>query len=67
MSVAKVIEISASSPDGFEVAIREGLAKARETIHGISGAWIKEQKVDVGTDGAITQFRVFMDVTFVLD
>jgi flavin-binding protein dodecin len=67
MTVAKVIEISASSSEGFEAAIREGLAKARETVHGISGAWIKEQKVDVGADGSVTQYRVFMDVTFVLD
>jgi flavin-binding protein dodecin len=67
MTVAKVIEISASSSESFEAAIREGLAKARETVHGISGAWIKEQKVEVGADGSVTQYRVFMDVTFVLD
>ncbi|HEY7668093.1 MAG TPA: dodecin family protein [Actinomycetota bacterium] len=67
MSVAKVIEISATSSEGFEAAVRDGLAKARETIHGISGAWIKSQKVDVGPDGSVTVYRVFMDVTFVLD
>jgi flavin-binding protein dodecin len=67
MAVAKVIEISATSSESFEAAIREGIAKAHETVRGISGAWIKSQKVDVGADGSVTAYRVFMDVTFVLD
>jgi dodecin len=66
MSVAKVIEISATSSDGFEAAIRAGIAKAGESLHGITGVWVKDQKVDVAGDGALT-FRVWMDVTFVLD
>lgn len=67
MSVAKVIEISAASPEGFDDAIRRGLAKAGETVHGIQGAWVNEQTVRVGGDGAITEYRVNMRVTFVLD
>jgi flavin-binding protein dodecin len=67
MAVAKVIELSSTSSESFEAAVRDGIAKARETVHGISGAWIKSQKVDVGPDGSITGYRVFMDVTFVLD
>jgi flavin-binding protein dodecin len=30
MAVARVTEISATSPEGFEEAIEEGLAKARK-------------------------------------
>lgn len=67
MSVAKVIEISAASPEGFDDAIRRGLAKARESVRGIQGAWVNEQTVRVGDDGAITEYRVNMRVTFVLD
>lgn len=67
MSVAKVIEISASSADSFEDAIRAGLAKAGTTVHGIQGAWINEQSVRVDESGAIAEFRVNMRVTFVLD
>jgi flavin-binding protein dodecin len=66
MSVAKVIELSASSPDSFEDAIRAGIAKAGESLRGISGAWIKEQKVEI-SDGSITEYRVNLQVTFVLD
>lgn len=67
MAVAKIIEITASSPDSFEDAIRQGIAKAGETVHKIQGAWVKEQKVKVGADGAISEFRVDLKVTFVLD
>jgi flavin-binding protein dodecin len=63
MSVAKVIEISSTSTNGFEDAIRTGVAKASETIRGIEGAWVKEQKVVV--DGnQVTEFRVSLAVTF---
>lgn len=66
MSVAKVIEISATSPLDFEDAVRQGISKASETIHGIEGAWVKEQKVSV-TDGQVTEFQVNLAITFALD
>ena len=65
MSVAKVIEISATSPKSFEDAIRQGIARACETVDDVRGAWIKEQEVRL-KDGKITEFRVNMKVTFVL-
>lgn len=66
MAVAKIIEITAQSNESFEDAIRQGIAKASETVHNIEGAWVKEQKVVV-TDGDITGYRVDLKVTFVLD
>jgi len=66
MSVAKTIELTATSSEGFEAAIREAVAKAGETLRNIEGAWVKEQKVLI-SDGKITGFRVHLEVTFVLD
>lgn len=66
MAVAKIIEITAQSGESFEDAIKQGIAKASETVHSIEGAWVKEQKVVV-TDGNITGYRVDLKVTFVLD
>jgi len=40
--------------------------RASETLEGIQGAWVKEQKVVWG-GGAITEYRVTMKVTFVLN
>ena len=65
MSVAKVIEVSASSTTSFEDAINQGLNRACDSIDNVRGAWIKEQKVSV-ENGRITTFRVNMQVTFVL-
>jgi flavin-binding protein dodecin len=66
MAVAKIIEITATSDESFEEAIRQGIGKASETVHNIKGAWVKEQKVVV-EDGNISGFRVDLKVTFVLD
>lgn len=67
MSVAKVIEITSTSPGSFEDAIRKGIAKAQQTIDGIKGAWVSEHKVELDDDGNIKHFRVDMKLTFVLE
>lgn len=67
MAVAKIIEITAASSESFEDAIRQGIAKAGETVHNVQGAWVKEQKVKVAGDGSLSEFRVDLKVTFVLD
>jgi len=66
MSVARVTEITASSPSGFEDAVRVGVERANKTLHNITGAWVKDQKVLVQS-GAITEYRVNLKVTFVLE
>ena len=65
MTVAKVIELSASSKKSFDDAIASGIARASETIADIQGAWVQEQKVVVAK-GKIVEYRVNMKVTFVL-
>lgn len=65
MSVAKNVEITSTSTEGFEDAVNKGIARASETIKNIRGAWVKEQKVQVA-DGKVTEYCVMMIVTFVL-
>ena len=64
-SVAKVVELTASSPKSFEDAVERGIARAHLTLENIAGAWIQEMKVDV-EKGKVTRYRVNMKVTFVL-
>jgi flavin-binding protein dodecin len=66
MSIARVTEISCTSDKSFEDAVKSGLARASKTLRGVSGAWVKEQKVRVD-NGKIIEFQVNMMVTFVLD
>lgn len=65
MSVAKNIEISATSAESFGDAIRTGIARTTDSVDNVRGAWIKEQQVRVN-QGNIVEYRVNMVVTFVI-
>lgn len=66
MSIAKVVELTAESSTSFEDAIEKGIAKASDTLRNVKGAWVKEQKVVV-EGGKITQYRVDLKITFVVE
>jgi flavin-binding protein dodecin len=66
MSVARVTEISAISPESFEAAINEGISRATSTLRGVQSAWIKDMNV-VLEDGQVSGYQVNMAVTFVLE
>jgi flavin-binding protein dodecin len=66
MSVAKVTELSCTSSESFEEAIRQGMERASKTLRGVRGAWVKEQRVNVGRDGAL-EFQANILVTFILE
>lgn len=67
MAVAKIIELNASSTTSMEDAVRSGLKKAAESVKNIQGAWVNEIKVVTSPDGAVTEWRVNMRVTFVVE
>ena len=67
MSVATMTEIKASSKKSFDDAIREGVARATKTLRNVKSAWVANQEVEVGEDGSITEYRVQLKVTFILD
>jgi flavin-binding protein dodecin len=65
-TVARVTEISSRSEKSFEDAVKTGITRAAKTVRHITGAWVKEQHVDVN-EGKIVGYRVNMLVTFVLE
>ncbi|MDO9467040.1 MAG: dodecin family protein [Thiobacillus sp.] len=65
MSIAKTIEITASSKKSFDDAIKQGIAKAAESLENITGAWVMDQSVKVNK-GKISEYEVRMRLTFVL-
>ncbi len=65
-TVARVTEISARSPESFEAAVKEGIARANKSLRNVEGAWVKEQEVKV-SDGKVEEFQVILKVTFVLE
>jgi flavin-binding protein dodecin len=66
MSVAKIIEITTRSEKSFEDAIKSGIAKAGESVHGIREAWVAQQKVMV-ENNKVVGYQVDLKLTFVLD
>src|SRR5690606_22274616 len=65
-SIARITTISARSTTSFDDAVRLGVERASQTLRNVSGAWVKDQTVEV-VDGQITAYQVVLEVTFVLD
>ena len=66
MSVARVTELSVTSKKSFDDAVEQGIVRANKTLKNVAGAWVRDMKVVV-TKGTITEYRVNMKVTFVLE
>ena len=66
MAVARVCEIVASSKDSIEAAVQEGLKRAAKTLRGITGFEITRMSGKV-EKGKLVEYRVHLNVTFVLD
>jgi flavin-binding protein dodecin len=67
MSVAKVTEIIASSPKSFDDAMMKGVARAHKTIRNLKSAWVQDQQVQLSDEGQITEYRIHLKITFILE
>jgi len=65
-SVAKVIELIGSSPEGWEDAANNAVAKAAETLEHVKGVYLKECTGKV-ENGRIVEYRAVVKVTFVVE
>jgi flavin-binding protein dodecin len=65
MAIAKTIEIIAASTLSVDDAIKQGIAKASETVSGIEGFWVKDVKGTVRGD-KIAEWRVHLMLTFIV-
>jgi len=67
MSIARVTEIKASSTKSFDDAIKAGVTRAHKTLTNVRAAWIENQEVIIDDKGQITEYRVQLKVTFILE
>jgi dodecin len=67
MSIARVTEIKSSSKKSFDDAIKSGLARAAKTLKKVKSAWIENQEVLIDDKGQVSDYRVQMKVTFILE
>ncbi len=66
MAVARVTRITASSSTSWQDAVQEGLKRANKTLRGITGLELVSQKAKI-VEGKITEYRVTIDITFILE
>jgi len=67
MTVAKVTEIIASSTKSFDDAILIGVARAHKTLKNLKSAWVQDQQIKLDNEGKITEYRVHLKITFIID
>jgi flavin-binding protein dodecin len=64
--VARVTQAIAESPVSFEDALQVGFKRATETLRGITGLRVLEQRISV-KDNKIAAYRVRFEVIFLLE
>ena len=67
MSISRITEIKASSATSFDDAMKKGIARAQKTLKNVIGAWIENQEVLVDNKGKISEYRLQMKITFLLE
>ena len=67
MSISRTTEVKSSSALSFDDAIKKVIARAIQTLNNVRGAWIKNQEVLIDEKGKITEYRVQMKITFILE
>ena len=65
MSIARTTEIIAAGPS-VEDAVNAGVARATQTLNNVKEVWVESIKGRV-EDGKVSEYRVAMKVTFVLE
>ena len=67
MSISRTTEIKSSSVTSFDDAMKKGIARAQKTLKNVRGAWIENQEVLLDDSGKISEYRMQMKVTFILE
>jgi len=67
VSISRTTEVKSSSALSFDDAIKKVIARAIQTLNNVRGAWIKNQEVLIDEKGKITEYRVQMKITFILE
>jgi dodecin len=62
----RVVEIVGTSPDGVDAAIRNGVARASQTLRGLDWFEVQSVRGDL-EDGQVAHFQVTLKVGFRLE
>jgi dodecin len=65
MPIARVTELSATSEQSFEDAIKQAVNRATQTLRNVESAWVKDQNVLI--ENGNTTYKLNLAITFVLE
>jgi len=65
--VYKYIEVTGSSTVGTDEAIRNAVAKAGQTVHGMRWFNVTDTRGHIGDDGTVEHWQVTIKIGFRLD
>lgn len=66
MAIARVTKITASSPDGWEEALKAGLERANKTLRNLTEIRVIDQKATI-KDSKIDEYVLTLEIVFVLE
>jgi flavin-binding protein dodecin len=66
MAIASISTITSASENSWQEAAELGFARANETLRGITGIKVMDEKARV-EDGVIVEYLVTLEVIFLLD
>jgi flavin-binding protein dodecin len=66
MAIASISTITSASPNGWQEAAELGFARAKETLRGITGIKLVEEKARV-EGGVIVEYLVTLQIIFLLE
>jgi len=67
MSISRITEVKSSSTVSFDDAMKKGITRALKTLENVRGAWIENQELLIDKNGKISEYRVQMKITFILE
>ena len=67
MSISRTTEVKSSSTVSFDDAMKKGIARAQKTLKNIKSDWIWNQEILLDEKGKISEYRVQMKITFILE
>lgn len=66
MGIVKTSDVIASSPNGWEDAVREAVERANRTLAGLQEVEVTRLSAKV-ENGTITEYRANITISFILD
>ena len=67
MSVVKVIKIIGQSTDSFDEAVKSAVETTTKTVRNVKSFRVDDMSGEVGDDGKVKNYRVSLEIAFVIE